>query len=189
MKSFPTLETDRLLLRRLELADAPDIQALLDNPEVIGNLIDTTPLYTLNDAETMIKLTHAAYDEDNGIAFAITRKSDQSLVGYCELELRTKHQRGKITYWIGRPFWWQGYATEAAKCVVRFGFEDLKLNRVFAYVLIDNSASAGVLKKAGLQLEGTQRQAAQKDGEFRDVEFYGLLRDDFQAAKAANEIE
>ncbi len=180
MKSFPTLDTERLHLRRFELSDAPLVQKLLDDPEVISNMIDKTPPYTLEDAETMIKQSHAAYATGNAIAFAITRKSDTGLVGYCDLELQAKHERGEIAYWIGRPYWWQGYATEAVKCVVRFGFEELNLNRIFAYVLTENTASAGVLKKAGLQLEGTQRQAAQKADEFKDVEFYGLLRADYQ---------
>ena len=179
MKPFPTLETGRLLLRQFELTDAPVVHTLLADPEVIGNMIDQSPLDTLADAETMIQQSHTRYAAGDNVVFAITRKSDDGLVGYCDLELHSRHQRGKIVYWIGRPYWWQGYATEAAKRVVRFGFDDLELNRIFAHVLSDNTASASVLKKAGLQLEGTQRQAAQKDGAYVDVDFYGLLREDF----------
>ena len=67
--------------------------------------------------------------------------------------------------------------------MVHYGFEALELNRIFAHVLTDNAASTGVLKKAGLQHEGTQRQAAQRDGQFLDIEFYALLREDFVGDK------
>jgi RimJ/RimL family protein N-acetyltransferase len=178
MNPFPTLETKRLLLRQLELSDAPIVQALLDDPEIVGNMLDKT---TLNDAETMIRQSHSAYEAGTSIAFAIARKSNHDLVGYCDLEINAKHQRGKIAYWIGRPFWWQGYATEATKCLVRYGFDGLALNRIFAYVLTENTVSAKILRKAGLQWEGTQRQAVHKDSHFKDVDFYGLLRADFRA--------
>ena len=179
MSALPTLETERLLLRCFEMKDAPVVQQLLSDPEVTGNLMDTTLPFTLEDAEQMITRSHQAVEANTAYMFAVVRKSNDTLVGYCDVEVQRHHKRGEIAYWIGRPYWWQGYATEAAKRVVRFAFEDLGLNRVFAYVLKRNTASAGVLTKAGLKLEGTQRQSIEKDGVLEDVEFYGLLREDY----------
>lgn len=175
----PTLESERLLLRRFEDSDAPIVQELLNDPDVTGNLMDTTLPYSLTDAQAMIASSQQAYADETAYVFAVVRKSNDTLVGYCGLALQPEHQRGEITYWIGRPYWWQGYATEAAKCVVRFGFEHLELNRIYAHVMKRNTASAGVLTKAGLRLEGMQQQGIHKDGVFEDVEFHGLLRRDY----------
>jgi RimJ/RimL family protein N-acetyltransferase len=176
MKPFPTLETGRLLLRQFELTDAPVVHTLLADPEVIGNMIDQSPLDTLADVETMIQQSHTRYESGDNVVFAITRKSDEGLVGYCDLELHARHQRGKIVYWIGRPYWWQGYATEAAKSVAGFGFETLGLDRLYAYVLKRNRASTRVLQKAGLDLEDTRQHSVHKDGLYEDVEIYGIQR-------------
>ena len=179
MTAFPTLETERLLLRCFELSDAATIQQLMNDPEVTGNLMDTNLPYSLEDAESMITNSHRAFEAGDAYVFAVVRKSNDTLVGYCDLEIQPHHKRGEIAYWIGRPYWWQGYATEAAKYVIRFGFETLNLNRIYAHVIKRNTASAGVLTKAGLHLEGTQRQGVYKNDMYEDVEFYGLLREDY----------
>lgn len=179
METFPILETERLRLRRFEFSDAPTVQSLLDDPEVTGNLMDKTLPYTLANARAMIDYSHKAFELGTGYIFAVVRKSNDDLVGYCDLEVQQEHQRGEIAYWIGRSYWWQGYATEAAKRVVRFGFEELGLNRIYAFVLHSNEASAHVLQKAGLVHEGTQRQGARKNDAYDDVDFYGLLRKDY----------
>lgn len=180
MTDFPCLETERLLLRPFRDSDAPTVQQLLSDPEVIGNLIDIALPDSLEEAQRMIADSHQAFAEGAAYTFAVVRDSNDTLVGYCELKIQTQHRRGEIAYWIGRPYWWQGYATEAAKCVVQFGFEELGLNRIYAHVIKGNAASVKVLRKAGLRLEGTQRQGIQKGNEFLDVEFYGLLREERQ---------
>jgi [ribosomal protein S5]-alanine N-acetyltransferase len=180
MTTDPTLETARLRLRPFEMTDAPAIQMLLNDPEVVGNMPDETLPFTLEDAEMLVTTSHAATAEGMAYVFAVVRQSNDDLVGYCDLELQPDHQRGEIAYWIGRPYWWQGYATEAAKRVVRFGFEELNLNRVYAHVLQRNTASARVLQKAGLQYEGTQRHAVRQDDGFEDLDFYGQIRADYQ---------
>ena len=119
MTDFPTLETERLRLRCFEETDAPVVQELLSDPEVIGNLIDITLPYSLDDAHRMIADSHRAFAESAAYAFAVVRQSNDTLVGYCDLEIQPQHHRGEIAYWIGRPYWWQGYATEATKCVLQ----------------------------------------------------------------------
>lgn len=179
MDSFPTLETERLRLRCFELSDAPYVQVLLNDPEVIGTMIDLSLPFSLADAQTMIANGHRAFQEGSAYVFAITRRSNGDLVGYADIEVQAAHRRGEIAYWIGKPYWWQGYATEAAKAIIRFGFEDLGLNRIYAFVLTRNTASAHVLQKAGLTHEGTLRHSVRKNDVFENVDFYGLLRQDW----------
>ncbi len=176
MLMLPTLETERLLLRRFEMADAGQLTALLQSPETIEMLMDITHPYTEAEAEAMIRRSHQEAMEGTACRFALERPQDFTLIGYMDIEVNLTHQRGELAYWIGQPFWHQGYAAEAARRVVQFGFEELKLNRVYAYCLEHNSAAARVLEKAGLVREGVFRQGAYHHGSYEDVAFYGLLR-------------
>jgi [ribosomal protein S5]-alanine N-acetyltransferase len=92
-----------------------------------------------------------------------------------------EHHRGVLAYWVGHPLRGQGYATEAARCVVQFGFEQLQLNRIAAAAMRRNRASTRVMEKVGLQYEGTLRQDILHWGTFEDIDQYGLLRSDFLA--------
>lgn len=175
-----TLETERLLLRPFALSDAPDLRHLLSDPAVSGTLLDANGPLALDDAERMIAAWQAASAAGAALVFAIVRRASATLIGCVDLQLTPEHQRGEIAYWIGRPYWWQGYASEAARRVVRCGFDDLELNRIHARCLRRSEAAARVLEKAGLRYEGTQRQGAFKDGAFEDVAFYGALRADYQ---------
>ena len=179
MSSFPRLETERLILRCFDLPDANAVQKLLDDPEVVGNLMGNMLPYSLADAEAMIVRGRSAFKAGGAYMFAVVRKSNDDLVGYCNLELQPNHHQAEIAYWIGRPYWWQGYATEAAKAVLAYGFETLGLQRIYAYVLKRNQAALRVLEKAGLSLEDSQSLTIHKDGIPEDVEVYSLLRDGY----------
>ena len=78
------------------------------------------------------------------------------------------------------PAWWgQGYATEAAGALLRFGFEDLGAHRLFAHVFVGNEASARVLTKLGLRLESEVKQGTFVRGQWHDVRTYAMLRNEF----------
>jgi RimJ/RimL family protein N-acetyltransferase len=179
MNDFPVLVTERLRLRCFEQTDIPLVHQYLNDPQVAGTLMDITPPYSLYDALALVAHSHDAFTEGSAYLFAVARQTTDELIGYCDIEVQPQHRRGEIAYWIGQPHWRQGYATEAARRVVRFGFETLRLNRIYAHVLHHNTASAHVLRKAGLQYEGTYRQGCYKDGQFADVDFYGILYADW----------
>src|SRR5208283_1719344 len=81
---------------------------------------------------------------------------------------------------IGVPFWGKGYSTEAARRVVRYAFEDLNLNRVYAHHMVRNPASGRVLEKIGMKREGLLRQRVRKWGVFEDVVWLAILQDDWR---------
>lgn len=174
MLTLPLLETENLVLRRFELVDADRIQALLNNPRVADTLMDVKLPYTLEDARRLVMYSHEAVPAGTAYLFGIEQKPERRLIGYIDIEVEAVHQRGEIAYWIGSDFWRRGYATEAARRIVQFAWDDLKLNRVYGYCMARNIASARVLMKAGLTYEGTLRQETVKNGVFEDVEFYGL---------------
>jgi [ribosomal protein S5]-alanine N-acetyltransferase len=176
MLTLPVLETERLVLRRFELDDAEYIHLLLNNPEVAYTLMDINLPYTLDDARSMIIHTHSAVLDGSAYVFAIEHKGMDLVIGYIDIEVEAAHQRGEIAYWLGSNYWRYGYASEAAKRIVQFAIDDLKLNRVYGYCMARNVASARVLMKTGMQYEGTLRQETLKNDVFEDVEFYGLVR-------------
>jgi RimJ/RimL family protein N-acetyltransferase len=94
------------------------------------------------------------------------------------LRIEADHGRAELGYWIGVPYWGNGYATEASRTLVKYGFETLGLHRIFASHVVRNSASARVLRKIGMRHEGCQRGHILKWGEFLDLEIYGMLASD-----------
>ena len=94
------------------------------------------------------------------------------------LHLKLQHLRAELGYWIGVPFWNRGYATEAAEAVIKFGFEELGLNRIEAEHFTRNPASWRVMEKLGMTLEGVRRQHVLKEDELEDLALYAVLHSD-----------
>ena len=86
--------------------------------------------------------------------------------------------KAELGYWVGKPFWNQGIATEAARSIIHFGFSELGLNRISAQHFVRNPSSGKVMLKLGMAHEGTLRQAVTKWGKYEDLHAYGLLRDE-----------
>ncbi len=122
------------------------------------------------------------FDRDGGVAWAITRKSDGALVGAISLMGLVKGHQAELGYWIGTPYWRNGYCTEAARVVLRHAFGDLALVRVYASHFTRNPASGHVLKKVGMRQEGCRRQHVKKWDKIEDIELYGILKHEWEAA-------
>ena len=93
------------------------------------------------------------------------------------------HDSAELGYWIGVPYWGNGYATEAAREMLDYGFETLKLNRIFASHFKPNAASGRILRKLGMLHEGCQREHIRKWDQFIDSELYGMLRRDWENSR------
>jgi [ribosomal protein S5]-alanine N-acetyltransferase len=178
-KNLPELETNRLLLRRLVLADAPDLFEVASNPEVTRSITWQTHR-TLEDTERFIQVVHDWYDRQEVLYWAILRKSDRKLIGTCGIfEWVPRDARAEISYTLGRPYWDQGFASEVVRELIRFAFETLQLNRLEGRCLLENTASAHVMEKARLTLDGILRQQLYLKGAFRDLKVYSLLRQEW----------
>jgi len=178
MNEHPTIETERLVLRSFTLADAPDVQRLAGDRDIASTTLNIPHPYEDGMAEQWIGKHQEKYEEGE-LVFAIVLRSDQSLIGAIGLNVNQQHDNAELGYWIGKPYWNQGYCTEAAEAVVRYGFEVLGLNRIHASHLKRNPASGRVMQKIGMTNEGCLRQHVKKWRVFEDVEKYGLLKSDF----------
>ncbi len=142
------LETERLLLRPQETADIARMTPLLNDYDVAKNLVFVPHPYTEDDAKDFV--TKAMENSARGEAypFAITLKANGMLIGGCSLRLRNDGVF-ELGYWLGKSYWGQGYASEAAKRIVGFAFCELKAPMLRAGYFHDNPASERILKKLG----------------------------------------
>jgi RimJ/RimL family protein N-acetyltransferase len=177
MPPQPTLRTDRLLLRPFRLKDASVVQQLAGAREVADTTQNIPHPYLDGMAEAWIGSHADAWERKERVTFAITSEAD-GVVGAITLRLTLTHRRAELGYWVGRPFWNRGYATEAARAVLRFGFEGLGLNRIHASHLTRNPASGRVMAKAGLRFEGTFREHLRRDSHEPSTDCW-LHADDF----------
>ena len=167
----PTLETARLVLRSYGPPDIPELVRLIGAREVAATTLRVPHPYTEQDAEEFI----GNIDEEHEARFAITLRASGGLCGGVGLRIDREHRHAELGYWIGVPYWGNGYATEAARAVLGYGFEDLKLHRIFATHFKQNAASRNVLQKLGMRHEGCLRSHVLKWGNFIDVEIYAVL--------------
>lgn len=181
MPGQPDLTTERLLLRPFTLADAPDVQRLAGDRDIAATTAAIPHPYEDGMAEAWIGQHPERFAGGESVVFAITHKADGALLGAIGLELNAEQQRAELGYWIGKPHWNAGYCTEAARAVLRYAFEALRLRRVFAHHFGRNPASGRVMEKIGMRHEGTLRQHTIKWGTIDDLEVYGLLRADATA--------
>ena len=175
----PVLETRRLRLRAFRGDDAPAVQRLAGAREIADTTLAIPHPYPDGVAEAWIAQQSYAPGPGAAIDFALTLRESGELIGSMGLrDLDLEHRQAELGFWVGVPWWRRGYATEAAREVVRFGFETLGLNRIYAHHMVRNPASGRVLGKAGMRREGILRQRIRKWGVFEDVVVHSVLRGD-----------
>ncbi len=152
MGTSPILHTERLTLRSFTLEDAVDVQHLVNDPDMASTTFDIEYPYVDGMAEEWIQWHHEEFEKGEGIHFAITLKTDRTLIGAVGLEFRSHlpYKDAGLNYWIGKPYWNCGYATEAAKAVVAYGFREHDINVIFSNYFERNPASGRVMEKIGM---------------------------------------
>jgi RimJ/RimL family protein N-acetyltransferase len=170
------IETPRLILRELGDNDAPAIQAYAGDPGVVRYL-DWGP-NTPEDTVRFLAVARATRDALPRTAhhLAIVLKAGGQLIGGCRIEIRSAvNGSGDLGYVLDRRHWGHGYATEAIRALLGFGFARLALHRIWATCDVENRASARVLEKIGMRREGHLRQNVRRKGEWRDSYLYAIL--------------
>ncbi len=179
MAKFHPIETERLLLRRFVLEDAPDVQRLAGDWHVAKMTIAIPHPYQDGMAEQWIKHHQEPFDKKDLITLATTLKTTGTFIGWVSLGTSKEHHLGELGYWIGKPYWNNGYCTEANRALIDYGFEVLGLNRIQARHLVHNPASGRVMQKLGMSYEGTLRQVVFQRDAYEDLAMYAILRDEY----------
>lgn len=181
----PTLETPGLWLRPFVTADAAEVQRLAGERAIADTTLNIPHPYEDGMAEDWIATHEPAFVAGELATFAIAGKAGDQLMGAIGLTFYPQFARAELGYWVGKPFWGNGYCTEAALRILRYGFEERELNRVHASYLARNPASGKVLKKIGMREEGVARQHTRKWGVFEDLRSCGLLREEWRRQTAS----
>lgn len=190
-----SLTTERLRLRPFELTDAPAVERLAGEREIAAGTLTVPHPYPRGAAEAWIAAHAERRARGDCVIFAVVERAPgadadapgDSLRGAIGLDLDDAHRRAELGYWIGRPFWGRGLATEAARAVLDHGFGTLGLHRIHAAYFAHNARSGRVLEKLGMRREGTLREHYLKWGRFTDSVVMGILRDEHEALRAGHE--
>lgn len=181
MAEAPTrLETTRLVLRPLRPEDAPEIQRLAGEWDVARFTANIPHPYEDGMAEGWIRSHHNDFE----IVYAIERRADAAFIGCIGVETGTTAREAEVGYWIGKPYWRIGYATEALQALVDHVFAAFDVDRVSAAAMPENRASICVQEKVGFQYVGVKRQRAPARGGDIGVEVRALDRRRWQELKA-----
>jgi len=175
----PEIVADRLILRWFRTEDAQALATLAADRRIADTTARLPHPYTLRHVQEFIR--QRTDDEQSGhLAFAVTSRSNDQLVGAIGLRLESLDDRAELGYWIGVPYWGRGFATEAAGVLTTYGFQSLGLHRITAACLVRNPASRRVLEKVGFRHEGTLREHLKKWERYEDLETFGLLKSEHQ---------
>ncbi|ADN02712.1 GNAT family N-acetyltransferase [Spirochaeta thermophila] len=171
------LTTERLLLRRFTLEDAPAVYETWARDPEVTRFLTWSPHASVEKTRSFLEEAVRGYERDDQLMWAIVLKEPGSLIGSIGARVERAHRRAEIGYCLGRAFWNRGYMTEALREVVRFLFDEVGVVRVQALHFVGNPASGRVMEKAGMRYEGTLRSYLIKDDGAVDALMYAIVRD------------
>lgn len=174
-----TIETERLVLRLIKAGDAPDIFEFTSDAEVEKLTGMFTLHHTCKETQAFIQSCLDEYKQGLTIPWAIVYKPNNKVIGTLFISsYNPKHGNAEIEYGFSRNYWGQGFATEATQAVIAFGFNILKLHRMYATFDPRNLASGRVLEKSGFQYEGLMRDYYFLRNEFCDRVLCAVINPD-----------
>lgn len=177
---IPTFETKRLVIRPYVKTDADKVEPLAGNPKVAETTVAIPHPYPKGLAASWISKHEKKAIEIGSYTFAVVLKSTSELLGTLTFRVDIDDNKAELGYWFGVPYWGNGYCTEAARRIIEFGFNELKLNKIWASVMTKNPASMKILTKLDFEKEGVFKQDIMKSGNYEDMVYYGLLRQNYQ---------
>ncbi|MGD6962344.1 GNAT family N-acetyltransferase [Fictibacillus phosphorivorans] len=177
----PTLETDRLILRRIVLEDAESIfDHWLSDERVMDNLIKGAHK-SLSETIERVKEVVSNYDSQEFCYWGMELKENGKLIGAIDLfNFDQLTENCEVGYLMGYQWWNKGYGTEALKTVIEFGLRDMNIHKISAAHNTDNPASGRIMEKVGMEQEGTIKHMIRNaKNHYKDCAVYGLLQEDY----------
>lgn len=180
MSLFPTMETERLLLRQLRTEDAIDLFHYFSKDEVT-EYYDLDSFTEVSQAEGIIETWNNRFKNREGIRWGISLKSEDRIIGTCGFHNWVKdHYKAEFGYELSPAYWRQGIMTECLEKIQWYGFKELGLNRMEAFIDPKNISSRKLLEKSGLKEEGLLRDYFFEKNRFVDAAIFAILRKDYK---------
>ena len=187
--AFHPIETERLLLRKLELEDVYEYYERLFGDGDVSRYMLFEPHQDMTESLASLERKLSRYGEEGFYCWGITEKEEGSLIGLIELlRFEPIDSSCSFVYMLGCDYWNRGYGTEALKAVIRFAFEELEVQRIVADHISKNGASGAVMRKAGMEHLGTLENKYEKLGISFDAELYEI-RNPGKSGLTANEYQ
>lgn len=176
--NLPTLETERLLLRKITLEDAWDMHYYGSN-ENVSKYVTWETHKSLSDTREFIEFVLTKYENKKIAPWGIEYKENGKLIGTIDfVSWQLKNNIAEIGYVLSQDYWGKGITTEAAKEVIKFGFENMDLVRIQARCDIENIGSARVMEKVGMTFEGVIRKGIFVKSKHRDIKMYSIINEE-----------
>lgn len=172
------MNTERLVLRKMEAADSKKLFQLWSDPQVT-RFMNIESFTSETQAAEMIQLFDQLHRDNQAIRYSIFNKETNELIGSCGFNyVDYENAKAEVAYDIRRNFWGRGFASEAVSSLLHHAFSVMGLNRIGAKVDPDNTNSIKLLRRLNFQFEGTLRQSEQINKQFFDLNMYSKLKSD-----------
>lgn len=179
LREFPQIETERLILNQFEVNDIPTLIQYAGDEKIAATTLHLPHPYEEKHAIAWLNMTRQGFEQQKQFSFAIRLKATGEFAGGIGIHVDTANNKAEIGYWIAVPFWGNGYATEANKAILKFGFDTLQLNKIFASHMESNLPSGKVLQKSGMTQEAVLKDEVRKAGQYISLVQYRLTREEF----------
>jgi ribosomal-protein-alanine N-acetyltransferase len=170
---IPTVTTERLVLRPFQPRDVPDLHAILQSPGILRYFREPGPP-ALDWVERLIARKLAFWEERGMGWWAVVPRSGGPLIGWAGLASPPNTDETEVGYLLAKPFWGRGFATEAARASLEWGFAEHPVDRIIGITHPENVPSQKVLLRLGMEYEGMHRYYEM------DVRRYGISRARFE---------
>ena len=176
-----TIETERLILRKFEYSDCNAVFKNWASDEKVQKMYSEPTYSTLEETKGLLDKYIGNYTREDYYRWAVIDKESGECIGQIAYFLvDSKNHFAEIEYCIGAQFQRKGYATEAAKAVIAFGFDKMNLHKVQICCKTINEPSRKVIEKCGLTFEGTLRDYFFMDGQYVGRNYFSILRDEYE---------
>ncbi len=180
---LPTLESERLVLRKLLFEDAADMFEYAKNPEV-SRFLTWSPHESEEYTKAYLRYISQQYRTGSCFDWAIVYKDTRRMIGTCGLvKVDAQNNSAEIGYVINPEYQRRGLVPEAAWEVIRFGFDVMGLERIEARYMIENTPSRKVMEKCCMSFEGVRRSGALVKGVYRDLGICAITREDYEKSQ------
>lgn len=178
---IPTMETERLILRPMRMFDAFDMYEYARQPETSA-FLTWSPHPDIEYTKNYLAFIIGKYKAGEFYDWAVTLKTEEKkMIGTCGFSrIDVSNNIGEVGYVIAPDYQGNGYATEAVREIITFGFTRLNFHRIEAKYIAENTASRAVMERSHMQFEGIARDAMIVKGAYRNIGTCAILQSEWK---------